>query len=51
MGAEEVTIELIPQASAKAIVASIAAARQERCEKLAEIVAQTLRVSGIGGGV
>ena len=42
MGAEEVTIELIPRASAKAIVASIAAARQERCEKLAELVAQTL---------
>lgn len=42
MGAEEVTIELIPRASAKAIVASIAAARQERCQKLAEIVAQIL---------
>ena len=42
MGAEEVAIELIPRASAKAIVASIAAARQERCEKLAELVAQTL---------
>ena len=42
MGAEEVTIELIPQASAKAIVAGIAAARQERCERLAELVAQTL---------
>ena len=42
MGAEEVTIELIPRASAKAIVAGIAAARQERCERLAELVAQTL---------
>jgi len=42
MGAEEVTIELIPQASAKAIVARIAAARQERSEKLAELVAQAL---------
>lgn len=42
MGAEESTIELIPRASAKALVASIAAARQERCEKLAELVAQTL---------
>jgi len=38
MGAEVTTLELIPHASAKAIVASIAVARQERCEKLAEIV-------------
>src|SRR6266404_4036368 len=37
MGAEAATIELVPHASAKAIVASIAAARQERCEKLAKI--------------
>jgi hypothetical protein len=49
MGAEEVTIELIPRASAKAIVASIAAARQERCEKLAEIVA--LSLEGVGDRV
>ncbi len=42
MGAERATIELIPQASAKAIVASIAAARQERCDKLAQIVAERL---------
>jgi hypothetical protein len=42
MGAEEVMIELIPRASAKAIVAGIAAARQERCERLAKLVAQTL---------
>ena len=42
MGAETATIELIPRASAKAIVASIAAARQERCEKLAQMVTQTL---------
>lgn len=42
MGAETATIELVPRASAKAIVASIAAARQERCEKLAQLVAQTL---------
>ena len=46
MGAEEATIELIPRASAKAIVASIAAARQARCEQLAELVAQTLE--GVG---
>lgn len=38
MGAEATTLELIPHASAKAIVASIAVARHERCEKLAEIV-------------
>ena len=49
MGADEVTIELIPRASAKAIVASIAAARQERCEKLAEIVA--LSLEGVGDRV
>jgi len=53
MGAEAATIELIPQASARTIMASIAAARQERCEKLAELVAATLgegvgdRVSGV----
>jgi hypothetical protein len=38
MGAETAAIELIPRASAKAIVAGIAAARQERCDKLAEVV-------------
>jgi hypothetical protein len=41
MGAEVSTLELVPRASAKAMVASIAAARQVRCEKLAQIVAQT----------
>ena len=51
MGAEEVTIELIPRASAKAIVASIAAARQERCEKLAEISGTLLEAVGVGGWV
>ena len=40
MGAEVATLELVPRASAKAMVASIAAARQARCEKLAQIVAQ-----------
>src|SRR5215813_12736584 len=49
MGAEATTLELIPHASAKAIVASIAVARQERCEKLAHMVAQYLE--GIGGRV
>lgn len=42
MGAEVTTIELVPRASAKAIVASIAAARQARCERVAALVAQTL---------
>src|SRR5262249_10610305 len=49
MGAEVVKLELVPRASAKAIVASIAAARQARCEKLAQIVAQTFE--GVGGRV
>ena len=42
MGAEVARLELIPRASAKAIVASIAAARQARCEKLAQIASQVL---------
>ena len=42
MGAEVATLELIPRASAKAIVASIAAARQERCERLAILVSDYL---------
>src|SRR5438105_2416015 len=41
MGAEVSTLELIPRASAKAIVAGIAAARQTRCEKLAQIFSET----------
>ena len=47
MGAEVATLELVPRASAKALVATIAAARQARCEVLAEIVAQTLG-EGVG---
>ena len=42
MGAEVATVELIPRASAKAIVAGIAAARQERCEKLATLASDYL---------
>lgn len=42
MGADAATIELVPRASAKALVAGIAAARQARCEQLAQVVAQTL---------
>src|SRR5205809_5458799 len=49
MGADVATLELVPRASAKAIVASIAAARQARCERLAQIVAQTFE--GVGGRV
>jgi hypothetical protein len=41
MGAETATIELVPRASAKALVAGIAAARRIRCERLAQIVAQS----------
>lgn len=40
MGAEAASIELIPRASARAIVANITAARQERCEKLAKLVSE-----------
>ncbi len=42
MGAEIAAVALVPRASARAIVATIAAARQERCDKLAQLVAQTL---------
>ena len=42
MGADVATLELVPRASAKGIVASIAAARQARCEKLARIAAEVL---------
>src|SRR6266550_5170319 len=48
MGAEVATIELVPRASAKALVATIAAARQARCEVLAQLVAQTLVCDSIG---
>src|SRR2546423_7878280 len=42
LGAESVKLELVPHASAKAIVASIAAARHERCEKLAKLASDFL---------
>jgi hypothetical protein len=42
MGAEVTTIALVPRASARALSASIAAARQARCDRLADLVAQTL---------
>jgi hypothetical protein len=40
MGAETTSIELVPRASARALVATIAAARQERCERLAQLMAR-----------
>ena len=42
MGADLATLELVPRASAKAITASIAAARQARCEKLAQVASEFL---------
>jgi hypothetical protein len=39
MGAERPLIELVPRASAKAVAATIKAARQVRCYKLAEVAA------------
>jgi hypothetical protein len=42
MGAEVATLELVPRASGKVIVMSIAAARQARCEKLAQVVSEVL---------
>jgi hypothetical protein len=51
MGAETTTIELVPRASAKALITTIAAARHMRCEQLAELVAEDLgdRVLGVDG--
>src|SRR5262249_5629790 len=40
MGAETSEIELVPHASARAIVANIVAARYERCEQLARIATE-----------
>lgn len=42
MGADVAALELVPRASAKAIVASIAAARQARCERLAQVASDFL---------
>src|SRR5258707_13394415 len=42
MGAEMATLELVPRASAKAIVASIAAAPQARCGQLAQFASELL---------
>ncbi len=48
MGAEISRIELVPRASAKAIVAGITAARQARCERLAQLLAQTFIAESVG---
>jgi hypothetical protein len=42
MGAEAVMIELAPRASAKALVATIRGARQARCERLAQLVSESV---------
>jgi hypothetical protein len=42
MGAEGATLELVPRESAKAIVVGIAAARQARCVRLAQIACEAL---------
>src|SRR6266850_2549653 len=42
MGADVATLELVPRASAKAIVARIAVARQARCERLARVACESL---------
>src|SRR6266404_6182426 len=42
MGAEQGTLEMVPRASARAIVAGIAAARQARCLRLAQIASEAV---------
>jgi hypothetical protein len=42
MGAEVATLDLVPRESARAIVAGIAAARQARCVRLAQIASEAL---------
>lgn len=42
MGGEVATLDLVPRESAKAIVAGIAAARQARCVRLAQIACEAL---------
>lgn len=41
-GAEKANLELVPRASAKALMASITTARQARCDRLAQIVGDYL---------
>jgi len=42
LGAERAVLELIPRASARAITAGVAAARQARCERLARVASEAL---------
>jgi hypothetical protein len=51
MGADVAALELVPRASAKAIVAGITAARQARCERLAQIASEALAAQGPGAKV
>jgi len=51
MGADVATLELVPRASAKAITASIAAARQARCERLAQVASEALAAQGSGAKI
>ena len=51
MGADVATLEMVPRASAKAIVASITAARQARCERLAQIASEALAAQGSGAKI
>src|SRR5689334_932363 len=48
-GAETSTIELVPCASARAMLASIAAARQARCERLAALLVETMARTSVSG--
>src|SRR5258707_1216523 len=47
MGAEVATLELVPRESAKAIVAGIAAARQAKCVRLAQIASEAFSTAKI----
>jgi len=47
MGAEVATIELVPRASARALIETVTAARQARCDHLAQVVNEHLRGSSI----
>jgi hypothetical protein len=51
MGADVATLELVPRASAKAITASITAARQARCERLAQVAIEALAAQGSGAKI
>lgn len=47
LGAEQARLELIPRVSAKAVTASVAAARQARCERLAAVACEALPASRV----